>query len=163
VQSKEAFAMATPDYLQQVIVSARARAIQDRRTYSTRFGLFRRPSMTSVVWASLDLFTIIVATVLALRVRIVLPPHLPALFVVPYLIEVSPRTISLYIGWFALSLIFFTRSYGLYGPIQNRSGLHEQRMTVQAALMSGLLLCGALYLFNGVAVSRIVVALVVLF
>jgi exopolysaccharide biosynthesis polyprenyl glycosylphosphotransferase len=30
-------------------------------------------------------------------------------------------------------------------------------------LVSGLLLCGALYLFNGVAISRIVVALVVLF
>ena len=51
----------------------------------------------------------------------------------------------LYIGWFALCLIFFTRSYGLYGPIQNRGGLHEQRMTVQATLTAGLLLCGTLY------------------
>jgi exopolysaccharide biosynthesis polyprenyl glycosylphosphotransferase len=161
--SKEAFAMATPDYLQQVIVSARARAVRDRRTYSTRFGLFRRPSMTSIVWASLDLVIVIVATVVALRVRVTLPAHIPALLVVPHLIASEPRTMFLYIGWFAACLIFLTRSYGLYGPIQNRSGLHEQRMTVQAAFTSGLLLCGALYLFNGVAISRIVVALVVLF
>lgn len=155
--------MATPDYLQQVIVSARARAAHDRRTYSTRFGLFRRPSMTSMVWASLDLMIVIVATILALRVRVVLPASVPALYVVPNLIASSPRTLFLYIGWFALCLIFFTRSYGLYGPIQNRSGLHEQRMTVQGALTSGLLLCGALYVFNGVAISRVVVVLVVVF
>jgi len=119
--------------------------------------------MTSVVWASLDLLTILVAVILALRVRVVLPPDVHLLDVVPALIEASPRALFLYIGWFAACLIFFARSYGMYGPIQNRSGLHEQRMTVQASLMSGLLLCGALYLFNGVAVSRIVVALVVLF
>ncbi|HMF65134.1 MAG TPA: sugar transferase, partial [Edaphobacter sp.] len=69
----------------------------------------------------------------------------------------------LYIGGFAACLIFFTRSYGLYGPIQNRSGLHEQRMTVQATLTSGLLLCGALYLSNGEAISRIIVGLMVVF
>jgi exopolysaccharide biosynthesis polyprenyl glycosylphosphotransferase len=155
--------MATPDYLQQVIVSAKARAAGDRRTYSTRFGLFRRPSMTSVVWASLDLAIIFVAVILALRVRVALPPQIPVLNVVPGLIEASPRTLFMYIGWFAACLIFLTRSYGLYGPIQNRSGLHEQRMTVQAVLTAGLLLCGALYLFNGIAISRIVVALVVLF
>ncbi|HUZ96036.1 MAG TPA: sugar transferase [Edaphobacter sp.] len=118
--------------------------------------------MTSMVWASLDLVTVFVALILALRVRVVLPPQVSVLHIVPDLIEVSPRTLFLYIGWFAACLIFFARSYGLYGPIQNRSGLHEQRMTVQAVLVSGLLLCGALYLFNGVAISRIVVALVVL-
>ena len=156
--------MATPDYLQQVIVSARARAVRDRRTYSTRFGLFRRPSMTSIVWASLDLLTVIVAAILALRVRVALPPHVPALYVVPDLIRVvAADAVLCTSAGLRLCLIFFTRSYGLYGPIQNRSGLHEQRMTVQAALTSGLLLCGTLYLFNGVAISRVVVALMVLF
>lgn len=119
--------------------------------------------MTSMVWASLDLVTVFVAVILALRVRVVLPPQVSVFHIVPDLIEASPRTLFLYIGWFAACLIFFARSYGLYGPIQNRSGLHEQRMTVQAVLVSGLLLCGALYLFNGVAISRIVVGFVVLF
>jgi exopolysaccharide biosynthesis polyprenyl glycosylphosphotransferase len=117
--------------------------------------------MTSAVWASLDILTVAVATVLALRIRVSLPHGIASLHVVPYLITAEPRSIFLYIGWFVACLIFLTRSYGLYGPIQNRSGLHEMRMTVQAALTSGLLLCGALYLFSGVAISRIVVALVV--
>ena len=87
----------------------------------------------------------------------------PTLHVLPHLIHSSPSLLFFYIGWFGICLVFFTRSYGLYGPIQNRSGLHEQRMTVQAALTSGLLLCGTLYLSNGEAISRIVVALMVVF
>ncbi len=155
--------MAAPDYLQQVIISGRKRALQDRRAYSTRFGLFRRPSVTSLVWASLDMMTVIVAAVLALRLRVVLPKEIPAASVLPHLIHSSPNLLFFYVGWFAVCLIFFTRSYGLYGPIQNRGGLHEQRMTVQATLTSGLLLCGTLYVSNGEAISRIVVALTVTF
>lgn len=152
--------MATPDYLQQVIVSGRARAAGDRRTASREVGLFRRPSVTSIVWASLDILTVIVAAVLALRVRTVLPAQVPALYVVPHLIH-SNEMLFFYIGWFTVCLVFFTRSYGLYGPIQNRSGLHEQRMTMQAAFTSGLLLCGTLYLSSGEAISRVVIGLVV--
>jgi len=155
--------MATPDYLQQVIISGRNRAARDRRTYSTRFGLFRRPSVTSLVWASLDMMTVFVAVVLALRLRVMLPKGIPTFSVLPRLIHATPNMLFLYIGGFAAFLIFFTRSYGLYGPIQNRSGLHEQRMTVQATLTSGLLLCGALYLSNGEAISRIIVGLMVVF
>lgn len=152
--------MATPDYLQQVIVSGRARVAGDRRTANSCVGLFRRPSVTSVVWASLDLLTVIVAAIMALRIRTVLPAEMPALYVVPHLVH-SNEMLFFYIGWFAVCLIFFTRSYGLYGPIHNRSGLHEQRMTMQAALTSGLLLCGTLYLSSGESISRIVIALVV--
>ena len=36
-------------------------------------------------------------------------------------------------------------------------------MTVQASLTSGLLLCGTLYLSSGEAISRVVVALMVVF
>jgi exopolysaccharide biosynthesis polyprenyl glycosylphosphotransferase len=49
----------------------------------------------------------------------------------------------------------------LYGPIHNRGGLHEQRMTIQATFTAGLLLCGTLYLSSGEAISRVVIALVV--
>ena len=155
--------MATPDYLQQVIVSGRKRGGHDRRAYSTRFGIFRRPSVTSLVWASLDVMTVILAGVLALRLRVVLPKEIPAASVLPRLIHSSPNMLFFYVGWFAVCVVFFTRSYGLYGPIQNRGGLHEQRMTMQATLTSGLLLCGTLYLSNGVEISRIVVGLTVTF
>jgi len=154
--------MATPDYLQQVIVSGRKQAGNGRRTSAADSGLFRRPSITSSVWASVDMLTVVVAAVLALRFRVATPSDVSSLNVLPHLIQSSPNLLFFYIGWFGVCLIFFTRSYGLYGPIQHRSGLHEQRMTVQAALTSGLLLCGTLYLSNGEAISRVVVALMVL-
>ena len=153
--------MATPDYLQQVIISGRKRAAKDRQTASTQGGIFRRPSVTSLVWASLDLMTVAVAGVIALRLHVALPAEVSTLNVLPYLIRSSPSMLFFYVGWFAICLAFFMRSYGLYGPIQNRSGLHEQRMAVQATLTSGLLLCGTLYMSNGEAISRVVVTLMV--
>jgi exopolysaccharide biosynthesis polyprenyl glycosylphosphotransferase len=155
--------MATPDYLQQVIVSGTNHTGSGRRTSAADSGLFRRPSITSSVWATVDMLTVAVAAMLALRFRVVTPSDVSTLHVLPHLIQSSPNLLFFYIGWFGVCLIFFTRSYGLYGPIQHRSGLHEQRMTVQAALTSGLLLCGTLYLSNGEAISRVVVALMVLF
>ena len=155
--------MATPDYLQQVIVSGRNHAGSGRRTSTAETGLFRRPSITSTVWASLDMLTVIVAAMMALRFRVATPPDLSRLNVLPHLIRSSPNLLPFYIGWFGICVVFFTRSYGLYGSIQHRSGLHEQRMTVQATLTSGLLLCGTLYLSSGEAISRVVVALMVVF
>jgi exopolysaccharide biosynthesis polyprenyl glycosylphosphotransferase len=155
--------MATPDYLQQVIVSGRKNTGSARRGSMANTGLFRRPSVTSSVWASVDILTVVVAAMLALRFRVETPPEVSTLHVLPHLIHSSPSLLVFYIAWFGVCLVFFTRSYGLYGPIQHRSGLHEQRMTVQASLTSGLLLCGTLYLSNGEAVSRIVVALMVVF
>lgn len=101
------------------------------------------------------------AWVLALRIRVQVPAGLHDFSLIPHLLHASPQAAIIYVGWFALCLIFFTRSYGLYGPIQNRSGLHEQRMTVQATLTAGLLLCGTLYLSRGVEVSRIEVMVLV--
>jgi exopolysaccharide biosynthesis polyprenyl glycosylphosphotransferase len=155
--------MATPDYLQQVIVSGRKYVGNGRRASATDTRLFRRPSVASSVWASLDMLTVVVAAILALRLWVVTPPDVNELHVLPTLIHTSPNLLFFYIGWFGVCLVFFTRSYGLYGPIQNRSGLHEQRMTVQASLTSGLLLCGTLYLSSGEAISRVVVALMVVF
>src|SRR3984885_13430495 len=155
--------MATPDYLQQVIVSGRKYEGGGRRRFVADTGLFRRPSVMSSVLASLDMLTVVVAAMLALRFRVMTPPDVSTLHVLPHLIHSSPYLLPFYIGWFGVCLIFFTRSYGLYGPIQNRSGLHEQRMTVQATLTSGLLLCGTLYLSSGESISRIVVMLMVVF
>jgi exopolysaccharide biosynthesis polyprenyl glycosylphosphotransferase len=152
--------MATPDYLQQVIISGRRKA---SASGLARDGVFQRPSVTSLVWASLDLLTALVAGLLALRFRSVNTAQVDANHVLPHLLHSSPQVLVLFMGWFALCLIFFARSYGLYGPIQARSGLHEQRMTVQATLTAGLLLCGALYLTRGEVISRAVVLLTILF
>jgi exopolysaccharide biosynthesis polyprenyl glycosylphosphotransferase len=151
--------MATPDYLQQVIVSGRRHGAG--RANSTRRRLFQQPSVTSLVWASLDLITVAVAAVMALRIRMQTPEVHPALSLIPSVLKTTPDMWVLYIAWFGVVLCFFARSYGLYGPIQNRSGLHEQRMTVQATLVAGLLLCGALYIGHAGDVPREVVLLMV--
>jgi exopolysaccharide biosynthesis polyprenyl glycosylphosphotransferase len=152
--------MATPDYLQQVIISGRRR---NSAGGVARVGLFQRPSVTSLVWASLDFLTAMVAGTIAIRFHAIVPAHVTAGHVLPRLGLSAFPVIALYMSWFSFCLIFFARSYGLYGPIQARSGLHEQRMTVQATLTAGLLLCGALYLGRGEVVSRLVVVLTVMF
>jgi len=106
--------------------------------------------------------TVFVAWIVALRLRVVLPEHTGMLSMVPRLFETAPPMTTAFITWYALCLVFVTRSYGIYGPIQNRSGLHEIRMTLQATLTAGLLLCGSLYLSHNVAISRIVVGSMVL-
>ena len=151
--------MATPDYLQQVVVSGRRHG--SGRANSARQGLFRRPSVTSLVWGSLDLVTIAVAAVLAVRLRMVSAPGVHEYSMIPTIFRTTPREWLLYLLWYGGALVVITRSFGLYGSIQNRSGLHEQRMTFQATLTAGLLLCGLLYLRQAIDVSRIVVLLLV--
>src|ERR1700728_3099356 len=103
--------MATPDYLQQVILSGRNHVGSGRRPSAAETGLFRRPSVTSTVWASLDMLTVVVASLLALRVRVLIPADVSTLRVVPHLIHSSPSMLFFYIGWFGVCLVFFTRSY----------------------------------------------------
>ncbi|WP_334268817.1 sugar transferase [Edaphobacter sp. HDX4] len=119
--------------------------------------------MTSLIWASLDLVTVLVAGLIALRVHVAIPSQVSASWVLIHRFHVPPSILLLYLLWYAVCLMFFSRSYGLYAPIQSRSGLHEQRMTVQASLTAGLILCGTLYLSNGAGVSRTVVTLMVVF
>ncbi len=68
----------------------------------------------------------------------------------------------LYLLLFCFYLVVFARIYGLYRSTDSRSGMHEQRMTVQATLTAGLLLCGTLYLLRAYAVSRVVMISTVL-
>ncbi len=150
--------MATPEYLQQVIVSERR---QNRRIPAARRGLFQRPSVTSLIWASLDLVTVFVAAVMAARLRLDEASSYPVFSLLPHILYTTPHNWIIYLLWYGLALVFFTRSYGLYGPIQNRSALHEQRMTMQATVVAGLLLCGALYIKHNITISRAVVGMMV--
>jgi exopolysaccharide biosynthesis polyprenyl glycosylphosphotransferase len=153
--------MATPDYLQQVAVSSRRWTATDA-TPSERSGLFHRPSVTSLIWAILDFGTVAISTLLAMRIRAAVPSDLGILSEPAYLLHIASPYLLIYVAWFGLLLVAFARSYGLYEPIMNRSGLNEQRLIVQAACISGLLLCGTLYLARAEMVSRIVVVLTVI-
>ena len=66
----------------------------------------------------------------------------------------------LYLGWFVLVYVVVARRYGLYSRIFKSGGAHELRMTAQACLTAGMLLCGAVYMTQDLAISR---ALVVMF
>jgi exopolysaccharide biosynthesis polyprenyl glycosylphosphotransferase len=155
--------MATPDYLEQVVVSGRRRSARAGAA-SERLGIFWRPSVTSLVWAALDLMTVAIAAVIALRFRVSVPGDVRATSTLPFLLHSAHPLLLIYIGWFGFVLVLLARSYGLYGSILTRNGLNEQRMTVQATLTAGLLLCGALYLQRQAEmVSREVVILLVIF
>jgi len=62
---------------------------------------------------------------------------------------------------FTATLIVISRSLHLYSPTRLTSHIHEQRLSAQACLVSGLLLTGTLYLIRAEEVPRGVVILTV--
>ncbi|HEY9138486.1 MAG TPA: sugar transferase [Terriglobus sp.] len=117
-----------------------------------------RPSVTGAAWAGLDILTALIGSLIAIHFRLD-GTHVNGGLNERGMLHLMWSQYGAYMGWFALSLAFFSRSYGLYGPIQNRSGLNEQRLTIQATLVAGLILCGSIYLLRGESISRIVVML----
>ena len=158
----EPFLMATPDYLEQVVVSGRPR-VTTAGVSRVRRGLFYRPSVTSLVWATVDFLTVAVAAAFALRFRADVAGDTQAISQFLPILHATPPIVLAHVAWYGLMVVVLSRSYGLYGPILNKSGLNEQRMTVQSALVAGLLLCGTLYLERAEAVSRVIVVLLVIF
>src|SRR5206468_3489708 len=134
--------MNTPDFLQQVRVSEKR-----RRADAQAVSRYSGPS-SSFVWALLDLGTALVAGLIALRIRGEGVP-VPRGEILLQLTHSGAVVSLVYLAAFGVFMVLFSRVYGLYAPAQNRSGLHEQRMTVQASLTAGLLLCGMLYLMRG--------------
>lgn len=75
----------------------------------------------------------------------------------------SPAT-AVYLGffaWFLCCLLLVSEHYGLYNPVLAPGGARELRLTVQASLSAGLLLCGGLYMARLELASRTVVVLLV--
>jgi exopolysaccharide biosynthesis polyprenyl glycosylphosphotransferase len=67
---------------------------------------------------------------------------------------------ALVIG-FTITLIATSRSLHLYTPTRLTNHLHEQRLSMQACLVSGLLLTGTLYLIKAEEIPRSVVMLTI--
>ncbi len=65
--------------------------------------------------------------------------------------------LSLILVGFTATLIMISRRLHLYEPLRLTSHLHEQRLSAQACLVSGLLLTGTLYLIHAEAVPRSIV------
>lgn len=66
-----------------------------------------------------------------------------------------------YLGWFVLSYVLVSRRYGLYAATPSGPIGHELRLVLQACLNAGLMLCGALYMFHAVIISRMLVMLLI--
>ncbi len=163
--------MAAPDYLRppasnegryQGSTGGSSRGSSSSLSESAKSSIFRRPSATALFSAAVDLITVIIAGTLAIRFRTDAPVRMQAYEAI-HLVRSSPDVFMAYVLWFAACLIFFLRSYGLYRPIQQLSGLHELRMCTHAVIVAGLTLCGTLYLASAAGISRIEVILTVLF
>jgi exopolysaccharide biosynthesis polyprenyl glycosylphosphotransferase len=146
--------MTTPDYLKQVVISSHHR---NRVGPAERSGLFAKPSFTILFWAGLDFLSALIAGLIAFRIRLD-PVVAPTSHTVLRHLEATAPLMSIgYLLIFSLYLVVFARIFGLYRAPDTRSGLNEQRMTIQTVLTAGLMLCGTLYIMRAYAVSRIVV------
>jgi exopolysaccharide biosynthesis polyprenyl glycosylphosphotransferase len=150
--------MAAPDYLRPAAVSSGAKSAEGGFAASSS-SAFSRPSVTGLVSATLDLLTALVAGGLAIRIRTFAPVQSQHWDILANLIPSSQSVFMTYILWFGLCLVFFMRTYGMYRPMQQISGLHELRMTAHATVVAGLTLCGTLYLSYGASISRIEIVL----
>lgn len=153
--------MAAPDYLRPISTSEGVKASVGGSA-SGSFGIFNRPSVTGLVSASMDLITALVAGALAMRIRVAGPIQIRQWEAFSRMNLSSESVFMTYILWFGLCLVFFMRTYGLYRPIQQMSGLHELRMTAHATIVAGLTLCGTLYLSSGAFISRLEIGMTVL-
>jgi exopolysaccharide biosynthesis polyprenyl glycosylphosphotransferase len=155
--------MASPDYIQQVVVPGNAQTGADGSSGSFLGMIFRRRSVAGAAWAFTDFVLIGIAAYISLVIRANVGLHVAHWYSLPRVLSPVRLEIFLDFLWFAASWIFLARSYGLYLPIQHMGGLHEQRRVVQATLTAGLLLCGVLYITRGEAVSRIAVLMAMTF
>ena len=148
--------MTTQEFVQKTVVSGRI-----EKPLVEASSVYAGSSSSIVIWATLDLVTALAAGLIALTIRGGGAPLSNSELVLVF--THSTPVISLaYLGTFGVYLVLFSKIYGLYTSTLNRSGLNEQRLTIQASLTAGLLLCGTLYVLHGYEVSRIVVLLTVL-
>jgi exopolysaccharide biosynthesis polyprenyl glycosylphosphotransferase len=119
----------------------------------------------AVVSAALMMISDVAAVLVALLLALYFASHTvpPGLRHLMYGVGISTSSGLAYLVWFIGMLLVVSWHYGLYGPMQLRSTLHEQRMTAQACLTAGLLLSGCLYLTQGLGVSRSLVVFLVCF
>jgi exopolysaccharide biosynthesis polyprenyl glycosylphosphotransferase len=105
-----------------------------------------------------DVFAILLAFCVAFGLRTLFLDRWIHLFSIRESIVEAPLG-WIYLAWFVLVYVFVARRYGLYRQNFKADGAHELRLTLQACLNAGMLLCGALYLMHNLAISRVLVLL----
>ncbi len=152
--------MATSEYIPEK--SSRSGGTSQSSSFSQRkaHGLLSAGVLAPLPSVLSDMLAILLALAFSLAFR-------PIIFekVVPFVglhTEIGHKPMGLlYLCGFMMAYALIARRYGLYGQLMNSaSGAHELRMTAQACLTAGMLLCGAVYMTHFLYISR---SLVVLF
>lgn len=121
---------------------------------SARTRSLKRNALTAALWILGDIVIVFFALTIAVRGWLGGNLLRSAFASQPNTVFDHPGTMVGALAWFVFCLAVVSRRYHLYGPMQMRSALHEQRLVVQTSLTAGLLLAGALYLVRGEIVSR---------
>ncbi|HVN92597.1 MAG TPA: sugar transferase [Terracidiphilus sp.] len=111
---------------------------------------------TAKMWMALDALTVVVAAASATLYRFHTSPLKGArtFFAGTMFNGLSVWILLALLCGFICTLIVTSRSMHLYTPTYMTNFLHEQRMSAQACLTSGLLLTGALYLIRAAIIPR---------
>jgi len=135
----------------------------DRPREGASGGFLRISSTKGRFWVILDVITVVVSAALAVVYKFHTTPVAEVKgFWHGTLIHGRSMSILLaLLCVFTISLIMTSRRLHLYTPIRLTSFLHEQRLSVQACLYSGLLLTGTLYLIHAEDISRFVVLITI--
>lgn len=116
--------------------------------------------VTSLLMMLNDSLAILLAFGAALILRAILFAQISHFRSYPHDVVSTPLS-AVYLIWFMLAFILVARRYGLYAAIPASTGIHEIRLTVQACLSAGLLLCGGLYMTGSFEISRALVLLLI--
>ncbi|MGB6134829.1 MAG: sugar transferase [Acidobacteriaceae bacterium] len=153
--------MATSEYLRNESSSRREGAGPTRLRAVGRHAGVRQSVAAAALIITNDVLMILGAFCLALLLRLELAERLTTLVNGRGSLWATPSDVF-YLGWFILAYILVARRYGLYSAVPVNSGIHELRLVIQGCLNAGLLLCGMLYMFHAVEISRILVILLVM-
>ena len=161
--------MSTPDFVPRIQVAEPIQSVRGRAVAGVRSSILSNSFRVGLLWALCDSLSVLIAATVAGKVY--LGSFLLASFIdgdsalrAHSTFPLNPGLTGFFLGWFILALILVSRRMHLYAPIQLRNTLHDQRLTIQACLTAGLLLCGGLYVIGrGKEVSRGVVLLTIVF
>jgi exopolysaccharide biosynthesis polyprenyl glycosylphosphotransferase len=152
--------MATSEYIRNDSAAKKVHETVSRLPATARRASVGPATATAAVMALSDLLMILLAFAASLMLRTVVIFRVYPGYGKPPTDWAHPVEL-IYLAWFALAFVLVARRYGLYAPIAGSTASHELGLVVQACLNAGLLLCGALYLFRAVEISRILVMLLV--
>ena len=136
--------MATSGLLKRLATNSREELRPSGVAVQSRPGTQGRGTRIGLLWILGDVLIVLAALMIAVRgwlgeglIGADSPYHTNIMF------HNHPTVLLGCLAWFILSLILVSKRYHLYGPMQLRNTLHEQRLTIQACLTAGLLLSGA--------------------